>query len=237
MEASGGNPSYTTGSTLPTMQMYKDISYDLRNRYTVLTHLLASLPWYDGAYRYYANSESNGAEKALLDLKGYRVSDANELETAEILYNIIDSDMLSSAGPYNPEGEYISYGPPTQNYTKMIVTENVDVDPEVYGGIIVTTKNITLNNDFHGLLIAGGDIILNGDNISVTTNGNMVEDFILGREQFEDETIEMAYPFKQYFKAYKMGSVEEGSSEEVKIENVDYKDLVNFENWRKYEEN
>mgnify|MGYP006874672199 CR=1 FL=1 len=65
----------------------------------------------------------------------------------------------------------------------------------------------------------------------------MVEDFILGREQFEDETIEMTYPFKQYFKAYKMGSVEEGSSEEVKIENVDYKDLVNFENWRKYEEN
>ena len=119
----------------------------------------------------------------------------------------------------------------------MIVTKNVDVDPEIYGGIIVTTKNITLNSDFHGLLIAGGDIILNGDNITVTTNANMVEDFILGREQFEDETIEMTYPFKQYFKAYKMGSVEEGSSEEVKIENVDYKDLVNFENWRKYEEN
>ena len=237
MEASGGNPSYTTGSTLPTMQMYKDISYDLRNRYTVLTHLLASLPWYDGAYRYYANQESGGAEKALLDLKGYRVSDDNELETAQILSNIIDLNFLSTAGPYNPEGKYISYGPPTQNYVKMITTEPVVLGPEVYGGIIVTTRSITLNSDFHGLLIAGGDIILNGDNITITTNANMVEDFILGREQFEDETIEMTYPFKQYFKAYKMGSVEEGSSEEVKIENVDYKDLVNFENWRKYEEN
>lgn len=231
MESSGGVP----GSTVATGSMPEDIfnknSTDLQERYKVLTHLLADIPWNSGASRYYVVS----AETALEQNRGFLVT-GNELIQTSIISNIIDMSLLSVGNEYNPEGNYIAYGPPTQNYTKMIVNGDCDIDEEVYGGVIIATGNVTLNNDFYGLIIAGGNIDIRNDAV-IYTNPNMVEEFIMGKEMFEDEEVEAEdVPFKQYFIAYKSSAVEEDSREEVKIESINYKDLVNFNNWRKYED-
>jgi hypothetical protein len=103
-------------------------------------------------------------------------------------------------------------------------------------GVKRCNGNVTLNNDFYGLIIAGGNIDIRNDAV-IYTNPNMVEEFIMGKEMFEDEEVEAEdVPFKQYFIAYKSSAVEEDSREEVKIESINYKDLVNFNNWRKYED-
>ena len=239
MEASGGVAGHTTGATLPSMDLYRQTSEDLRNRYTVLTHLLVSIPWKDGTATYVADGD-DGAERALLKFNGYRPLN-DELTNNRLIENLIYTNMLVDE-PYNPEGKYIEYGPPIDNkkYVKMAVSRPADepiiVDPNVIGGIIITTGDIYIDHNFHGLLIAGGDVVVTNDNVTITTDPNMVEDFILGREEFENEDVEVPCAFKQYFKAYRIGESDESSREEVKIENVDYKDLVNFSNWRKYED-
>ena len=91
--------------------------------------------------------------------------------------------------------------------------------------MIIATGNVRLNHDFHGLIIAGGNIEIVGD-AKLTTNTDFVERLIT-----EDPD------FRKYFKAYKSVGTDEDSREEIKIENVDYKDLVKFNNWRKYEDN
>ena len=97
-------------------------------------------------------------------------------------------------------------------------TEKID------GGVIVATGDVVLNHDFYGLIIAGGNIEIVGD-AKLTTNPDYIERLITDEPEF-----------RKYFKAYKSAAVEEDSREEIKIENVDYKDLVIFNNWRKYED-
>jgi hypothetical protein len=114
------------------------------------------------------------------------------------------------------------------------------VPEDVDGGIIICAGNIELDHDFDGLLLAGGDIKITG-NARLTTDPVMIEDLILGYEEFVDHggnrvSYEESTPFKQYFYAYKLGAIIEDSRESIKIEDLNYKDLVCFNNWRKYED-
>lgn len=234
MEAEGGKPGYTNPSTMPE-GLFAQTSLDYEVRYEVLTHLLAALPWKLGGSPYYAYD----AGTALEQLRGFSLS-GNELIQANIIYNLIDVPLLSGS-EYNTSGSYINYGPPNKNYTKMAIKGNYKVREDIHGGIIIATGDVELDHSFDGLIIAGGSITITGD-ATITTNSDMIQELILGKEEFIDKYGAIInrdpekVPFKQYFYAFKVGALNKDSREEIKIENVDYRDLVNFNDWRKYED-
>ena len=243
MEATGGVTGSAVGHTDATGVMpevlFTQNSLDYRNRYEIFTHLLASIPWdYESARYYVLNSAT-----ALEHLRDF-VTDGSELTQTSIINNIVDKVLLES-DEYNENGEYYVYQPSGaegKNLIKMIKnnTDTYTVPDDVHGGIIICAGNIELNHDFEGLLLAGGDIKITG-NAKLTTDPVMVEELILGYEEFVDHdgdrvAYEESTPFKQYLLAYKLGAVIEDSRESIKIEDVNYKDLVCFNNWRKYED-
>ena len=231
MESTSGLPGYTEAGGHMTADLIKLKSTDLENRYKIISHLLVNIPWMDGSSTHMVEDP----EQSLLNLKGYVVT-GNELTTTSIINNIIDMSLLTG-NEYNPEGHAMAYGPSTEKYVKMAIKGDYTVPDDVNGGVIIATGSITINHNFHGMLLAGGTIYIRGD-ARLTTNANMVDEFITGKEDFRDSSISQEdVPFKQYFYAYKSGAVEDDSREEVKIESIDYKDLVNFNNWRKYEDN
>lgn len=209
-------------------------SLDLENRYKILTHLLVDIPWVDdanGGDRYIVND----IDSALWQKRDYLIA-GSEMTTDNIFNNIVDRDMLSSK-EYNATGAYTQYtSDESKNYIKIAVNRDYTVPSNCHGGVIVATGNVTINHDFEGLILAGGSIIVNGNAI-FKSNQAMVELLITNEFAFKDsEDLEMEVPFKEYFHAYKYAATEDDSREEVKVETVDYKDIVNYNNWRKYKD-
>lgn len=211
------------------------------NRYKIFTKVLASIPWYNGSDEVLV---LDGTEAdALRNYRGYEVN-SSTFDSNKIIETIVDLSILNGEnGEYNPEGHPMVYGASTDKYVKMAVKrENLTVDSDITGGVIICTGNVKLQSDFRGLIIAGGNIYIENNAMYTSvfsTSSNMIEEFILGKEEFRDAVPEdemPQYAFKEYFHAYKTSSVDEESREGVKIENVNYKDLVKFDNWRKYED-
>lgn len=224
-----------TGHAVGTANMSPNTSTDLDNRYQILTHLLAGIPWDEATGRHYVLDK----RVSLKELRGYEISDEELIDImgqTAIMNNLVDTTLLST-NLYNPSGKKIAYGDPHETYVKIATNADVRIDESnpIDGGIIITTGSVEVCRNFKGLIIAGGNIDVKG-NVRLTTDANMVEEFIVGKEEFEDPDYEEDIPFKEYFIAYKSSATDEDSREEVKIENVDYKDLVNFNNWRKYED-
>lgn len=242
MEATGGastgsSTSYTEATGVMPEVLFTQNSLDYRNRYEIYTHLLASIPWDHESARYYVMDSATALEQ-LRDFE----TDGNELTQTSIINNIIDTVLLNGNG-YNENGQYFVYQPNgdgSRNIIKMITTASYTVPSDVHGGIIISKGNITIDHDFDGLLLAGGDIHIVG-NATITTDPAKIEQLILGYESFVDRdgnrvTDTEDVPFKQYFHSYKVGAVIEDSRENIKIEDVNYRDLVSFNNWRKYED-
>ena len=243
MEATGGlssgsSTSYTEPTGVMPEVLFTQNSLDYRNRYEIYTHLLASIPWDHESARYYVMDSSTALEQ----LRDFQ-TDGNELTQTSIINNIIDMVLLEG-NEYNGNGQYFVYQPSgdgSRNLVKMITkASSYTVPSDVHGGIIICKGNITLDHDFDGLLLAGGDINIVG-NATLTTDPEKIEQLILGYESFVDRDGNRVadtedVPFKQYFHAYKVGAVIEDSRENVKIEDINYRDLVSFNNWRKYED-
>lgn len=238
MESTSGTPGKTVGTANMPEDVFMFTTKDLKNRYEILTHLLASLPWDEGTSRHYVTNIT----KSLRDLKGYEVKES-ELLSESIMSNIIHMNTFNDY-EYNKAGHATEYVTGDYKYVKMAVKDSITVDEKIIGGIIICKGDVTLGHNFKGLIIAGGDIILKNDAqiINVDTNSNMIEEYIIGKEEFKakDESEEAPekeeIAFKEYFVAYKGSAVDENNREKVQIENVDYKDLVSFNNWRKYED-
>lgn len=207
---------------------------DLKNRYSILTHLLADIPWIDaanGGSRYIVND----IDSALWQKKDYLIS-GNEMSTNNIFDVIIDRSWLD-VHEYNTTGAAIQYGEGLGGnyYTKMAIKGNYTVPAQCIGGIIIATGSVTLDHDFTGMIIAGDNILVNGY-ANIKSDSVLVKYFIENELGFADESIEVDIEFRDYFNAFKRSAVDPDSREEVKVETVDYKDLVNFNNWRKYED-
>ena len=234
MQSVAGTPSVVTPTGMSDPAIFNLTSRDLKNRYEIITHLLATLPWDSGNARYYVENSATSLEQ----IRGISV-DGGELAKTNIIENIIDMDMLNDEG-YNTAAQPYTEVTDEKQYVKMAI-DNADLTQglsnpyvvpdgitggteKIDGGVIVATGDVVLNHDFYGLIIAGGNIEIVGD-AKLTTNPDYIERLITDDPEF-----------RKYFKAYKSAAVEEDSREEIKIENVDYKDLVIFNNWRKYED-
>ena len=242
METEGGLPGYKVPTGASSPDVFRLSSKDLENRYDIITHLLTTLPWEagNGNARYYVTS----AVTSLEQIKGISITNT-DLTSNVIFDTIIDRDYLESV-EYNREAKPVKYGTSDKYFAKVavnnrdytyVVPDGVTVgNKKISGGIIVATGDVELNHDFYGLIIAGGNIKITGGAV-LTTNANLMEEFIMGKEEYYDNTVTPeGYEFRHYFKAYKSSATQDDSREEVKIENVDYKDFVNFNNWRKYED-
>ncbi|MBQ6815544.1 MAG: hypothetical protein IJP13_08405 [Lachnospiraceae bacterium] len=231
-EATAGDLSYASNAGTISTDDFVLTSMDLKNRYSILTHLLVDLPWTDelnGGKRYIVND----IDSALWQKKDYLLN-GNEINSTNMFDFIIDDSWLASK-PYNSTGAYIQYGEAGMNYIKIAIDGDYIVPSNCNGGVIVASGTVRVSKDFDGMIIAGEDIIIDG-NATITSNEAMVRYLITNESSFKDEDITVEIPFREYFKAFKHSATDDDSREEVKVETVDYKDLVNFNNWRKYEE-
>lgn len=238
MELNNGVPGYTTetGAGWSPIKIAQT-TMDYTNRYKIYTKLLASIPWSDGSSDIVVSDPAD----VLLNYRGYEVGASWDSDT--IINNIVDMEAFTDYGEYNPEGDYsVVYGGSSEKYVKIARKDPLIVEPDITGGIIICKGDVTIQNNFHGLIISGGTIYIKNNAMYtsiLTTNSNMVEEFILGKEEFRETVPDDEKPncaFKEYFYAYRTSGVDEESRQAVKIENVNYKDLVNFDNWRKYED-
>ncbi len=242
METNGNDLSFTYGGNLgadasdPGLVELSKNGIDYKNRYTIMTTLLCPLSFNgtDGN-RYVVDN----IEQALIDLKnGFTITDPSVL-TATATENIVDWTMVSRK-PYNSVGEkeLLGHSYSTLKLTKVAINSNYTVPADITGGIIIANGNVTLDHNFTGIIIASGEIIISG-NATITTNEKMVESLITWEYKFNesDAVAEKALrpiPFKNYFDAYK--SVGADGSEEVKIESLEYDDMISINNWRKYDD-
>ncbi len=204
-------------------------SLDLSNRYSILTHLLADIPWIDDD----TNKQYivNDVDSALWQKKNYIVS-GTEMSATNVFDLIVDKSMIL-ANEYNPTSSYIQYG--GGRYTKVIVDGDYTIPDGCTGGIVVATGSVTVQNDFTGMIIAGRHIYVN-DNVNVSNSPEIVEYLIKTEVGFEGGAASEDVPFSEYFYAYKHAASDDESREQVKVETVDYKDIIKVNNWRKYED-
>lgn len=230
--------SFAQGGAVNTYDEFILASMDFKNRYTIFTHLLASIPWTkvdkNGiSYRYVVNDPGS----ALSEMKDYEIA-PGELTNPYIFNAILDRELVETNGYNDGVGtRYVEYG--DNKYTKVIKKGNYTVPTDCVGGIIIATETVTLTNpNFEGLIIAGKNIeVQGGGQVTVHSNSSLVDFLLRNEPPFTEKSDEKEdVPFKDYFYAYKSVALDDGSSEQIKVENVDYKELVNFNNWRKYED-
>lgn len=214
-------------------------SLNFTNRYTIITHLLATIPWTEQKTTNNVTKEYtyivDNAAVALQDKKDYAVA-PEELTNTYIFDAILDRTLVIN-NTYNAKKDdpkYLKYGE-GKLYTKVITNEPYTIPAQCVGGIVISTGTVTVQSNFEGLIISGENINIVGD-ATVKTNAALVDYFLSNELMFEGTTEKEDVPFKDYFYAYKNIAIADGSSEQIKVETVDYKDLINFNNWRKYED-
>lgn len=228
----GGDYEYSDAGTTITPDVFVLTSIDLKNRFSIISHLFVSLPFEKNGKPYIVND----IDSALYEMKdGYELL-GNELNQ-NATENIVDYSMVTTYG-YNDDTETkllegTSYD--LLNVTKVAIDGNYKVPNSVNGGIIIATGDVTVNNDFTGLIIAKGNIRI-GENVNITTDVDMIEMLLTFEYNYRDGAVDEEVPFRDYFYAYKRTAGEDDNSESVKIESLDYDDIVSLDNWRKYDD-
>lgn len=221
-------------SSLVSNDLFSITSLDLENRYSIFTHLLADIPWVNDEGKKYI---VNNILSALLDKKNYTPI-GEEMYTTTVFENIVDDELIKKSSEtfvYGSANSYVQAGSDLLNYIKVIKKGDFTIPEDCNGGIVVATGTVTVQSDFDGMIIAGNHITIS-DNVTVSNNAAHVEMLLTMEYAFEDESIKEDIPFKEYFHAYKHAATEDDSKEAVKVEEVDYKDIVKTNNWRKYED-
>lgn len=228
-----GSVTYANSNgTIPT-DVFHLSSMNYKNRFDILTHLLADIPATKNGTEYIVNDTT----AALTEFySNYAITGSEMTNSASA--NIVDYSLIESH-QYNTEENLVMYD---SGIIKLAIDEATYVVPsEVTGGIIISTGVVKLDHDFRGLIICKENIIIT-DNATVTTDVTMIENLIRNEYLFDDGETDPENkqveeePFKNYFYAYKDLAGDDDSSEPVKIENISYKDIVGANNWRKYDD-
>ncbi len=238
METNGTSVDLTYGGDISQAELGVN-AIDYKNRYRILKYLLSPLSFTNNGSRYVVND----IEGALTELKEYELQvedmpvSADEENRTMALDNIVDWTMLETHNlEYNVDNPTkilaaTSYG---MALTKVAIDGDYVIPDDIYGGIVIATGNVEVNHDFTGLIIAQGNIIVTAD-ATVKTNDAMVESLITYEYTYTDGSApDSAVKFKNYFQAYK--STGANGSEDVKIESLDYDDMISLDNWRKYDD-
>lgn len=230
-----------SGSLGITTDVFALTSLDCSKRYNILTRLLVDIPEMKGGDRYIVDNEIPALNEF------YDGFDSEDKENfAETSYygktvseNIINFSLLNSSEYNTDNGYLVEYLTGEPGIIKVATKGNYTVPTDVTGGVIVSGGDVILDHNFKGLIICKGSIRVTNSNITVTTDATMVENLIKNEYLFFDGVAEGGtrhkeeHAFKEYFNAYKSSVLEDPTEEPVQIENISYKDMVGYDNWRK----
>lgn len=116
-------------------------------------------------------------------------------------------------------GNKVAFITSTGDVTWPLAAPNHDVRH----GIIITSGDVTLNSDFNGLIIAGGDVVIGSTNITVNADKEMVEDALALDKADVDPMIYNL--LSKYFRKSVDATIGTTASKDL--------DNVSFENWKK----
>lgn len=97
------------------------------------------------------------------------------------------------------------------------------INPSYKKGVVISTGNVTLSDDFEGLILCKGTIKVqnsSGDTVALKSNVSLVKNIIESDTQFVN-----------YLDDY--SDYTSGGSVTDSISNIDYEDLIHYQNWRK----
>lgn len=233
IETNGASVGLVNGGSISAVD-FANISMDLKNRYLIMSQVLVGIPW-----------EDNGVKEIVSDpdaslTKWYQFT-ADNFELSEeksTTYNIVDWGMVISNAYNGGTNTYLLNAMPYAEGTTIVVTDNSYTVPATVGrGIIVATGNVYLDHDFKGLIITKGNIKIT-DNAKITTDDAMIESLMTNTSitlnDGSENGLKEDVPIKDYFFAYKSSGAE--GSEDIKIESLEYDDIVGIHNWRKYDD-
>lgn len=198
-------------------------AYDLSNRYSILTRILAMPEFYDeNGDRNYI--QKDGGNKFIINGETVDISGYGE---NNMFSNIISMDAFNSltgdSKKYETviDGGIILYA--ADNTSPVIISD--DETSEFKGcseGIVVATGDVIIKKSFNGTIISGGRIITEGDKVSVS---NQMSADTVG------EILNKNQEFANIFNGYRPEA--SGAGEASSLESMTFKDFVEFINWRK----
>lgn len=229
---------FETASPTASLDVFKNIQTDLNIRRYLIGSYLVTVPK-TTQLNNYATVESelkrlkNGVSIAVSQEDVNRGPSASKAMTGYILAN----DGLAPASYPDPQ-LYVTVG--GKRYNLIVTDKNCEInsdkikvgtteitksDPSqpTYGIIISygTSSEVKVNSDFTGLIISQGNIYVNGS-VKVYTNQSEV------LEVLENNDCD----FEKYFDAFNSSVITSGT-DEVKISDLSYADMVSIVNWRK----
>lgn len=214
---SSTNNSYVVDGNAVSTDGFLLESMDLSNRYDLLSMILA-MPDYknsDGTRNYlYQLGNSVVIDNESINISGY--------EKNNVFENIVSMDDLNKLVATEAHSEVIDvpgYGSGVVSYITNGKTTVIGEAPNDYDhGIIVTTGDVIVKKNFTGSIIARGTIYIEG-NVTVSSDKALVNE-LLSRDSALQNILNTS------------GSTVGG---EVAVNDMTYKDFVDFVNWRKTE--
>lgn len=212
---------YTVSSAISTNGFVVD-SYDLSNRYSLMTKILISPSFYNSNMdrNYISDANKIEIDGTTVDVSGYAENN--------IFANFIsmeDFNELTSRGQNTGYFNEISSGVLLCAINNSRAIEISDSDSSRFknynSGIIVASGDVIVKKNFNGTIFAGGSIIIENDNVTITNN-------IVGTSILE--LIEQDEEYLKIFNAYRRKDI---GSDQVDLGNLSYRDFVEFINWRK----
>ncbi len=203
--------SYSNGTGIISADGFVLTSLNLKNRFNLISKVMCDLDVEKNGKPYIVND----IYEAVKAEKGYILTDQDLYGSAAT--NTVDFALISSTGGYSKEFDFGGI-----KLYAVAADSSYTIPATVNAGIIIARGDITLDHDFTGLIISEGNINVKG-NATITTNISYVE------EALKNSNTDS---FNKYFYAYKEIG---GDGESIKISNLEYSDMVSFNNWRKYD--
>lgn len=147
--------------------------------------------------------------------------DEHSVKVSNLFNKLVDVTKLSNKSPKFETigGNKVAYVTSKSDVTWPLPAPNQNVKH----GIIITEGDVTLNGDFNGLIIAGGDVNIGATNITVNADKKMVEEAMALDKASADPMI--YYLLSRYFRKSVDATI--GTSASMDLDNV------YFENWKK----
>lgn len=171
----------------------------------------------------------------------------DSLTTAEkknaLFDNVIEKDSIAGSDKYFVStngvgavvtGEDIKVSTAAKNIKKgNVVDANGENHPEATINLIISEKNVVVDEDFQGLIICKGSITLKGSNLQIKADANKVS-----RAFFNSETPGGESPadyLKEDIGRYMIGGMKKETGDKKKsAEAVRLLDSVTYSNWEKH---
>lgn len=180
----------------------------------------------DVGKRHYDSAKFNKSYRDISNLQLNRSAITNMINLAKL-----DAYARSDGGTVWNRSHGVSGGTATLRYVTTSGSSPYVLN-SAFRGVLVVDGSVQINADVEGLVIATGEIEVKGGS-TFTSNPQMVHD-LLTLEQTADLVNNNNDPRSDVFYFYPTDH--SSSAVNKKVAELDYSDVIYFDNWRKYED-